>query len=92
MNLKFRNKKISGIVSVIPKNCVRFTEELANYGFSEEKSLKLKETMGFDERRIVEGEECASDLCLFGLEYLFGNNLLDKEEIGALIFKKVISE
>ena len=86
MKLTFKNKKISGILSVVPKYCVKFTDELVNYGFSEEKSSKLKKTIGFNERRIVEGNECASDLCLFGLEYLFDKGLLKKEEIGGLIF------
>ncbi|MGA1825070.1 MAG: 3-oxoacyl-[acyl-carrier-protein] synthase III C-terminal domain-containing protein [bacterium] len=86
MNLKFTNKKISGILSIVPENRLKFLDEIDNYGFSREKSLKLQEVMGFDEHRIVEGNECASDLCFFGLEYLFENGLLNKNDIGALIF------
>jgi len=86
MNFHFKNKKISGIVSVVPKNRVSFMDEIENYGFSKDKSLKLKETMGFDERRIVAGNECTSDLCLFAMEYLIENRLLEKNEISALIF------
>jgi len=86
MNFSFKNKRISGILSVVPKHCVKFLDEIDNYGFSKEKSLKLQETMGFNERRIVEGNECASDLCLFGLEYLIANGKLNKDDISALIF------
>lgn len=86
MNLKFTNKKISGILSVVPKHCVKFLDEIDNYGFSKEKSLNLQKVMGFDERRIVEGDECASDLCFFGLEYLLTNGQLNKDDVGALIF------
>ncbi|GBC63762.1 ketoacyl-ACP synthase III [Desulfonema ishimotonii] len=86
MNFKFLNKKISGILSVVPNHCVKFSDEIGNYGFSKEKCLSLQKVMGFDERRIVAGNECASDLCLFGLEYLFERNLLDRDDIDALIF------
>ena len=86
MNFTFTNKKISGILSVVPKHRVRFIDEIDNYCFSKEKCLNLQKVIGFDERRIVENNECASDLCLFGLDYLFSNSLLNKNEIGALVF------
>lgn len=86
MDIRFTNKRISGILSVVPKHCVKFLDEIENYGFSKEKSLKLQQTIGFDERRIVPDNECGSDLCLFGLENLFANGLLSKDDIGALIF------
>ncbi len=86
MDFKFLNKKISGILSVVPSHCVNFMDEMDNYGFSEGKCLKLQKVMGFNQRRIVEGDECASDLCLFGLEYLSDKKLLNKDDIDALIF------
>jgi len=86
MDITLTNKKITGILSVVPKNCVKFLDEIENYGFSKEKSLKLQETIGLNERRIVVGNECGSDLCQFGVEYLFDNNLLNKDDIGALIY------
>ena len=85
MNLEFSNKKISGILSVVPSHTVKFLDEIDNYGFSREKCLNLQEVMGFKERRIVEGNECGSDLALFGLEYLIAHEKLKKDEIGALI-------
>lgn len=85
MNLKFLDKKISGILSVVPKNRVKFMDELDNYGFTKEKMLNLKKVMGFDERRIVEENECTSDLCLYGLQYLLEKGLLRKNDIGAII-------
>lgn len=86
MNFKFRNKKISGILTVVPKNLVKFEDEIDNYGFSKEKSMKLKEVLGFDERRIVKGDICTSDMALFGLEHLISEGLLKTEDINALIF------
>ncbi len=64
MNLKFSNKKISGILSVVPKHCVKFLDEIDNYGFSREKCLNLQKVMALNERRIAEGNECGSDLAL----------------------------
>ena len=85
MNLNFNHKTISGILSVVPKHCVRFEDEIGNYGFSKEKSINLKEVMGFNERRIVQGDICGSDLVYFGLEHIFDQGWLKKDEIGALV-------
>lgn len=85
MNLKFKDKRISGILTVLPKNEIRFEDEIENYNFSAAKSLKLKLTMGYDKRRVVEGETCVSDLCIRGLNYLFEKGSLQKDEIDALV-------
>jgi 3-oxoacyl-[acyl-carrier-protein] synthase-3 len=85
VKLIFNNKKISGILTILPANTIRFEDEMENYSFSAAKSLKLKMTMGYDKRRVVIGETCVSDLCIEGLEYLFKNGLLEKQEIDGLI-------
>lgn len=85
MNLKFHNKKISGILAVLPEKEVRFEDEIDNYNFSKSQSMKLKLVMGYNKRRIVtEGTTC-SDLCVYGMNYLFKENLLNKDDIDALI-------
>jgi 3-oxoacyl-[acyl-carrier-protein] synthase-3 len=85
MNFYYKNKKISGILTILPSNEVTFEDEMGNYNFSEAKSLKLKAAMGFNKKRIVNTGVTGSDLCLHGLTYLIDNNLLKKEEIDALI-------
>ena len=85
MNLKFHNKKISGILTVLPAKEVKFEDEMENYNFPIAKSLKLKLAMGYNKHRIVEDGVCASDLAVFGMEYLFEKGLLKKDEIDALI-------
>jgi 3-oxoacyl-[acyl-carrier-protein] synthase-3 len=85
MNFKFHNRKITGILTILPKNEVRFEDEMDNYSFSIAKSLKLKMVMGYNTRRVVEGGVCISDLCVHGLKYLLENNMLRKEEIDALL-------
>ena len=85
MNLKFKNKKITGILSIVPDKELFFDDEMDNYEFSKETSLKLKETMGYNKHRMVGDGTCVSDLAIYGLKYLFDNNLLDKDDIDALI-------
>jgi 3-oxoacyl-[acyl-carrier-protein] synthase-3 len=86
INYKVSKKKISGIVSVVPKHTVKFSDEISNYGFSKEKCINLQETIGFNERRIVADGECGSDLCMFGIEYLLNQGLLNRDEIGAIVY------
>jgi 3-oxoacyl-[acyl-carrier-protein] synthase III len=85
MNLSFSGKSISGVLTILPSKEIVFEDEIDNYNFSRERSLKLKSAMGFNKRRIVENGVCVSDLCIFGLNYLFDKGKLKKEEIDALI-------
>jgi 3-oxoacyl-[acyl-carrier-protein] synthase-3 len=85
MKLTFHNKSITGILTILPSREVKFEEEMENYNFSPAKSLKLKMAMGYNTHRIVQDGVCTSDLCVFGLNYLFENNLLNKEDIDALV-------
>ncbi|MGB5667785.1 MAG: ketoacyl-ACP synthase III, partial [Maribacter sp.] len=85
MNLKFHNKKITGILTVLPENEVNFDDEIDNYDFSRGQSMKLKLIMGYGKRRVVKEGTTVSDLCIFGMNYLFDNNLLKKDDIDALI-------
>ena len=85
MKLKFNNKRITGVLGVLPSNVVKFDDEIDNYTFSRGQSMKLKLIMGYRERRIVSEGTTVSDLCVFGMQHLFDNNLLDKADIDALI-------
>lgn len=85
MDLLFKNKKISGILTVLPSKEVRFEDEMENYNFSAAKSMKLKLAMGYDKHSIVEDGVCVSDLCLFGLNHLISEGKLNKDDIDALI-------
>jgi 3-oxoacyl-[acyl-carrier-protein] synthase-3 len=85
MHLKFKNKKITGMISVLPSNVIRYLDEIGNYNFSEKQSLKLGNVMGYGTQRIVKEGTSVSDLCVFGMNYLFDKQLLDKETIGAVV-------
>ena len=85
MNLTFKNKKITGILTVFPKNEIKFEDEIDNYEFSRKQSMKLKLVMGFNKRRAVEKGTTISDLCVHGLNHLFDQKLLNKDDIDGLI-------
>lgn len=86
MDFYFEHKRISGILTILPKRIVTFEEEMANYNFSPARTMKLKLAMGYKEHRVAADGQCASDFCVYGLQYLFDNNLLQKEDIDALLF------
>lgn len=85
MDLLFKNKRITGVLTVLPSREILFEDEIANYNFSATKSLKLKLAMGYNKHRIVEEDVCVSDLCCHGLQYLFQHGKLKREEIDALV-------
>lgn len=85
MNFTFSNRKITSILSVIPRNESSFEDEIPNYPFPSGNSMKLKRVMGYDKHRIVENGVCISDLCVFGLKKLFDENIIEKSEIDALV-------
>ena len=85
MNFVFRRKRISGVLVVVPANERSFVEEMRNFNFPKGRSLKLKEVMGYNKRRIVEPGVCVSDLAVFGLQQLFEQGRLKREEIDALL-------
>ena len=86
MDFVFKNKRISGILTILPKKAVKFEDEMGNYSFSPAKCMKLKLAMGYKEHRIAEPGQCSSDFCKYGLQYLFDNDLLKKDDIDALLF------
>lgn len=86
MDFTFKHKRISGILTVLPQKAIKFEDEMANYNFSPAKCMKLKIAMGYNEHRIAEHGQTSYDFCVHGLQYLFDNNLLQKEEIDALLF------
>lgn len=87
MGLRFtyHNKRIGGILTVLPQREIDFEEETGNYNFSPAKSMKLKLTMGFNKHRIVDEQTNVSDLSVFGINYLLDNQLIKKDDISALI-------
>jgi 3-oxoacyl-[acyl-carrier-protein] synthase-3 len=84
VNFTFRKKRISGILNVVPVRELSFVEEMKNFNFPEARSLKLKEVMGYNKRRLVEPDACVSDMAVHGLKHMFDQGWLKPGEIDAL--------
>jgi 3-oxoacyl-[acyl-carrier-protein] synthase-3 len=78
MNFTFRKKRVSGMLAVVPARELQFLDEMKNFNAPEARSRKLKETMGYDRRRLVEPGVCVSDMVVFGLERLFERGWLKR--------------
>lgn len=85
MFLHFKNKRITGILSIVPQNEVLFEEEIGNYAFSEAQCMQLKKVMGYNRHRMCKTPACISDLICYGFRHLFDKGLLHKDEIDAFI-------
>lgn len=85
MKLKFHDKKITGILAVVPEKELLFDDEISNYDFSPETSIKLKKTMGFNAHRIFEDYLCLSDVAEYALNYVFSECNISKDSIDALL-------
>ncbi len=86
MNFSFANKRIAGILTVLPANERTFMDDMKDFDFPEEKSLKLKKVMGYDKHRIVKNEStCVSDLAVHGLRHLFDKGLVKPDDLDALV-------
>lgn len=85
MHTIFRNKRIAGLLSIVPKNIIKFEDEINNYTFPPKQSLRLQKVMGYKQHAIVKESTSTSDLCIAGLEYIFENNWLKKEDIGGIV-------
>jgi 3-oxoacyl-[acyl-carrier-protein] synthase III len=82
----FKNRKISSLVAVVPKEEYRFDDEYPIVKLTPEKAKRFKKMMSLDRHRIAPPEVCSSDLCLCGVQQLLSEGTLKKEEIGALLF------
>jgi 3-oxoacyl-[acyl-carrier-protein] synthase-3 len=85
VNFSFSGKRIAGVLTVLPANERSFMDDMKNFDFPEEKSLKLKKVMGYDRHRIVTDETCVSDLAVHGFRYLFDKGLVKPDELDALV-------
>ncbi len=83
MYYHFRNKRISGVLSVLPENEYSFEEEAVNP--NDTKAKRLKKIIGFGTRRRVKADTTLSDMLIYGLRYLLDNRYLKKGDIGAVV-------
>lgn len=85
MRLKFTDKKISGLLLVLPAREQSFLDDMKNFDFPESRSIKLMKVMGYDKHRLVSDDVCSSDLGIHGLRHLIDTSRIEKESIDALV-------
>lgn len=85
-NLRFSGIEILGISACVPKNSSN-NYVLGKDIITDESQLsKTIETIGIENKRIVNSTTCASDLCLIAAEKLITNLMLNKQDIDVVIF------
>lgn len=85
MKTVFHDKRITGLLSVLPASSVAFEDEVGNYNFPPKQTLRLQKVMDFKRHSVVKETTAASDLAAAGLNRLFEAGWLRREEIGALV-------
>ncbi len=83
MKAVWKGKKISGILTVLPENEYSFEDTILAESVS--RVRRLRKIMGFDKRRRVKAQTNVSDLYKSGLAYMLEHELINKEEIGAIV-------
>lgn len=87
MLTKFKGMRIGGVVSVLPETEYEYDEETKH--FANLQTKRLKKIMGFNKRRAAKSTTTTCDLCMRGVRYLLDNNLVARDEIGALLVLSV---
>lgn len=82
--LKYKNIGIRALSATVPHRVVK-TSSLTEY-YSEEEIEKFISATGVEERRFVESDQCASDLCYKSACQIFDETDIKREDIDALFF------
>jgi 3-oxoacyl-[acyl-carrier-protein] synthase-3 len=83
-NIRFNNVKIAGIAACVPKNISSNLELLKNY--SAEEAEKIIKNVGIREKRYVDPDVTASDLCYKAADTLLNEMNIERSSIDMLIF------
>lgn len=85
MITQFSGKKISAMLGVLPKLVSKFDDEVGNYSFPAQQTMRLKKVMGYNQHRLAASNSTVSDFGVYGLDYMLQNQWLKKEDIGAVV-------
>ena len=83
-NISFNNVKIVGISACVPKN-ISYNSDLLNE-YPKEEVDKIINNIGIKEKRFVDSDVTASDLCFKAAENLLDEMNIDRSSIDMLIF------
>lgn len=85
MITNFSGKKISAMLGILPETIGHFDDEIGNYSFPAQQTMRLKKVMGYNQHRLSKETSTVSDFGVFGLNYVLQNGWIKKEEIGAVV-------
>jgi len=85
METRFRGKKITSMLGVLPETIGYFDDEVNNYSFPPKQTMRLKKVMGFNQHRLAKDTSTVSDFAVYGLKHTLENGWIKKEEIGAVV-------
>ena len=85
MKTIFYGKKISGILALLPETEYNFEDDMKYNNLSEKQNRRLQKTMGYDKHRFFKNETYVSKVASFGLKYMFEKEILNKDDISAVI-------
>ena len=85
MITQFSGKKISAMLGVLPNLVSKFDDEVGNYSFPAQQTMRLKKVMGYNQHRLAATNSTVSDFGVYGLNYMLQNQWLKKEDIGAVV-------
>jgi 3-oxoacyl-[acyl-carrier-protein] synthase-3 len=83
---KFKNIKISGVVTVVPTTVCCIDDEIELYGGNEKQIARIKRAVGLDKRHVTDNSTTTLDLCVDAAEKLILGMGLEKELIDGVIF------
>ena len=83
-NIKYKNVKVSAVAACVPKN-ISYNKDLG-YLIPEEEIEKTINSIGIKEKRFVDAEVTASDLCFKAAEKLIEDNNIDRGSIDMVLF------
>ena len=85
MITRFRGKRITSMLGILPETVGYFDDEVNNYSFPPKQTMRLKKIMGYDRHRLAKETSTVSDFAVYGLKYMLENGWIKSEEIGAVI-------
>ncbi len=83
-NIKFTNVEIKAISACVPKN-IKYNSDLG-YLIPDEEIDKTINSIGIKEKRYVDSETTASDLCFKAADELLAKNNIDRTSIDMILF------
>ena len=85
MITRFKGKKITSMLGILPETIGYFDDEVDNYSFPAKQTLRLKKVMGYNQHRLARDTSTVSDFAVYGLNYMLENDWIRKDEIGAVV-------